>query len=402
MKYAYRALNAKGGVVTGDIMAKDQRDAVRLLRKQGLTVVEVKDVAAGGGRLAAAGKRRKASRQDLQMYMHQLATLVESKVALEETVDSLAESIGHQAVAKSFADIGAAIRRGVTFSEALKQSGLPLPGYFYPLVEAGELTGKLGAALRDAVEQWEYDIQTANELRGAMTYPVILIVSGVAAVLLIFVVVVPKFTNLLEKTKGEVPLLAKLVLGTGKIVNDNLLLVSLGAVAVLLFLVYSFANAGMRTRVRDTCGRLPFLGAWLMESDVGRWSAMLATLLDNRVSLLKSLELAQRYVSMTSLRARLMHVTQSVKNGARLAEALQEAGAITQMGFNLVRVGEHTGELPVMLRSLAKLYATSVRNRTKRFLTLLEPLAIIIIGAVIGLIMGGIVLAITSVNNISL
>lgn len=398
MQFKYKALNAKGGHVTGTVAAKDHRDAIRILKKQGLNVLEVKSqIKAGKGRTW-----RKASTLDIYMYMHQLCTLLEARVSIEDSVNSLAESVGHESLRKHFENLAAGIRHGASFSESLMKSGLDLPGYFFPLAEAGELTGKLGESLRDALEQWDFDLKMAAELRNALTYPCILIVAGIGAVFLIFAVVVPKFTNLLKKTKGEIPFLAKAVLGTGQFVNDHIILVSIAFAAMVVMMVYAVMNKNARRVLIDVAAKIPLIRDWLFESEIAKWSAMLSTLLGSRVALLKALELTQRYIRVTSLKARLTYVHQSVKNGLNLADAMLEAGAITSMGFSLVQVGEKSGELPNMLRSLATLYINSVRNRTKRFLVLLEPIAIILIGVVIGLIMAGIILAITSVNNISL
>ncbi len=400
MNYRYRALNAEGGTVTGTTSGATPRDAIRSLQKQGLRVVDIKEEKekASSRRMS----KKKASKQELVMYMHQLTTLLESKVSLEEAVESLAESSGQPFIAKEFEKIGAALRRGDNFSKALKASQIPLPGYFYPLCEAGELTGKLGAAMRDGVTQWEYDMEVATEMRNAMTYPVILIVTGIGAVMLIFAVVVPKFVNLLEKSKADIPFLALAVLRTGEFVNNNLIVICALAAAIAAVAVYSFSNPNIRLKVRDFFSKVPLFREWLMESEIAHWSAMLATLLENRVELMRALELARSYVISSQLQARLAHVSKSVKNGVHLSHSLHEAGAITPMGFNLVRVGERTGELAAMLRSMTALYTASVRARTKRFLVLLEPLAIIAIGSVVGLIMAGIILAITSVNNISI
>ncbi len=400
MNYRYRALNAEGGTVTGVTTGSSPRDAIRSLQKQGLRVVDIKEE-----KEKASSRRmgkKKATKQELVMYMHQLTTLLESRVSLEEAVESLAESSGQQFIAKEFEKIGAALRRGDNFSKALKASQMPLPGYFYPLCEAGELTGKLGAAMRDGVTQWEYDMEVATEMRNAMTYPVILVVTGIGAVMLIFAVVVPKFVNLLEKSKAEIPFLALAVLRTGEFVNNNIIVISALAAGIVAIAVYSFSNPKIRLKIRDFFSKLPLFREWLMESEVAQWSAMLATLLENRVELMHALELARSYILSSQLQARLVHVSKSVKNGVLLSHSLQEAGAITPMGFNLIRVGERTGELAAMLRSMTVLYTASVRARTKRFLVLLEPLAIIAIGSVVGLIMAGIILAITSVNNINI
>lgn len=399
MNYQYKALNTDGISVTGTLSAENPRIAARMLRHQGLNLVELKD-SVGTGR--GIRTRRQPKAQEVLMLMHQLCTLLESGVSLEESVESLAESSGYPMLAKEFGDIGAGLRRGVSFSESLKASKLRIPEYFYPLTQAGELTGKMSHALRDGVTQWEYDIRTAEELRNALTYPVILLVSGIGAVLLIFALVVPRFVKLLDKAQGEIPLLARIVLGMGSLVNDCLTWIIIAGIGIAALSLYGFMDKNMRQRGRDFLARVPVLKIWLTETEVGHWAAMLATLLENRVSLLNALELARQYVCLTELHARLLQVSQSVRNGTPLSSALQDMSAVTATGYNLIRVGERSGELPRMLRSLAILYSESGRNRVRQFLIILEPAAILIIGAVVGFIMAGIILAITSANNISL
>ena len=400
MNYEYRAINSEGGVINGVVAADDLRVAARRLRQQGLNLVSlnpaVQRVQPGG-----AFKRR-VKPQDVMIVMHQLCTLLESSVGLDDSVESLAQSAGQPELAAKLTELGVALRHGVSFSEALQSSDLKLPPYFQPLAEAGELTGKLAQALRDGVSQWEYELKTSAEMRNALTYPVILVVSGFAAIMLIFTMVVPKFVNLLNKAHGDVPLLARLVLGGGAFVNDNLRLLLGLAVVGLVVGYYVLANRETRQSAWDLLARQPIFREWILEADIGRWAVMVATLLENRVPLLNALELARKNIKTSSLKAQYVHVSKSVRGGASLADSLRDSVSIPATGYNLVRSGENSGQLPSMLRSLGKLYSESVRNRTKRFLLLLEPIAILVIGLVVGLVMAGIILAITSVNDISL
>ena len=401
MKYRYKVINADGELVAGTVIADNQRLAIRTLRAQGLNVVDVKEEVSGNQHSGRRGMKAPGTREML-IFMHQLSTLLESGVSLEESVDSLSESAGHSVLAREFGDIAISLRRGLSFPDALKNCGLEIPKYFHPLAQAGELTGKMAQAMRDGTTRWEYELRTANELRNALTYPIILIVCGICSVLLIFALVVPRFVKLLDKTQGEVPLLARVVLGMGGFVNEHLAMIIGAGICAGIFAAYAFIDKGMRQRCRDFLARMPMIGEWLTEANIGQWADMLATLLENRVELLKALDLSRDHVSISSLHARLSHATQSVRNGTSLAVSLRDMGAVTPAGYNLIRVGERSGELPGMLRSLASLYAESGRNRMKRFLIILEPAAILIIGAIVGLIMAGIILAITSANNISL
>jgi general secretion pathway protein F len=138
---------------------------------------------------------------------------------------------------------------------------------------------------------------------------------------------------------------------------------------------------------------------WIVEAEVGRWSSTLSALLAGRVELIRALGLAAESVKLEFLRNRLARVARSVKGGASLSSALREHHALNPTGYDLVAVGEASGELPKLLRALARLYETTGRDRMKRILQLIEPLAIIVIGVVIGVIVTAIILAITSVNE---
>ena len=144
------------------------------------------------------------------------------------------------------------------------------------------------------------------------------------------------------------------------------------------------------------------LGDWLGELDTAKWASLMSAMLASRVSLLDALGLASRGVRLTRRRSTLEQATSDVRGGDALSAALEKRGALTPTAYNLLRVGEQSGQLPEMLRALATLYEENGTRRMKRLLTVIEPLAILLIGAFLGLIMIGIILAITSVNDIAI
>ena len=156
-----------------------------------------------------------------------------------------------------------------------------------------------------------------------------------------------------------------------------------------------------RARVLEMLSRLPIIGSWLTEVEIGQWSAMLGALLENRVPIITAMELAHDGVRLNSLRHQLQQALREVRGGKKLADALASTRSLNATGLNLIRVGERSGELAPMLRALATLYENAGRDRMKRFLLLLEPAAILLIGGVIGTIMIAIMLAITSMSTLS-
>lgn len=396
MIFQYEAVDNSGTIVSGELEAMSANEAVRSLRSRRLMATEVVEVA--GDLRPPAG--RKASRQDLIVSLHEMVTLLESEVSIGETIES--QSHAHYALdlSQSYNRMAVEIRRGNSFSAALSASGLKLPDYILYLAEAGELTGNLAQSLREGVEQFEYEHRLAQEFRTALTYPAVLVASGIAAVLLIFTFVVPRFLPMLERAE-DLPWLSELVFSAGVLFNEYYLLFFLLIGAVIGAGLWAASNRQVRQVLLDGLSRMPVVGAWIAETDTARWSSVMAALLVSRAELLKALELAALAVQSSPRRARLALVTRDIRAGESLADSLEKAGVLTTTGYNLIRSGEKTGKLAPMMKSVARLYDEGARNRMQRVLALIEPLAILLIGGFIGTVILGVILAITSINNVN-
>ena len=392
--YDYECADRQGGLHQGQVRADSLEDAIRRLQDNGHTILEVTERRPSSPGLL----RRRLRAQDVTVALHELATLLEAGVPLGDAV--LAQSRGsHQAqLADAFARIGLELTRGRSFLDSLKDSRLPLPDYVFQLAAAGELSGQLAEALRQAVSQLEYDRKVAADFRSALTYPAILISAGLAAVLFVFIFVVPRFSNLLADG-NDLPLLAEVILRTGLWFNDNslLVLIVLGGGAALAALL--LRQAGFRQGLLDLGARLPVLKDWFSEADTARWASVMSAMLFSRVELMDALTLALRGVRVSRRRSGLERTAADLRSGVALSAALERQDALTPTGYNLIRVGEQSGQLAEMLRSLANLYQENSSRRMARFLNLVEPVAILLIGGFLGLIMVGIILAITSINE---
>lgn len=399
-RYSYRALGSEGAVLDGELAAQSEREAARLLERRGLAPVSLQEVASAGAPRTGLRRARRLRQQDLLLALHELSTLLNAGVGLADAVAAQARSARHPQLVAAFGHMSTGLRQGQSFSQALGTSGLALPPYVATLVRSGEQAGLLGRALSDAVGQMEYDQTVRQEIRQALTYPAVLVAAGIGAVVLMFTFVVPRFSALLNRAE-DLPWLAAAVLNTGMFSREYwwVLLVGLGLAAA--WGVRSLRNPEARARGFERLERLPVIGTWRVEAETAAWSRILSTLLGNRVPLLDALGLAQAGVRAPGRRARLEEAARAVRNGATLADALEEQDTLSPTGYNLVRVGERAGELPAMLQSLARLCEEAGRARMKQFLALLEPLAIMLIGGVIGVIMIGIILAITSANDIA-
>lgn len=399
-EFSYEAANAEGRMMKGQISAGSLREAQRSLRAQGLAPVEI-----GLTTVKAKPKRppkKKSNRQDQILVMGELAVLLDAGVALAEAVKSLGHSDLPLDLSQAFDQIERGLRQGQRFSVALKAHLPMLPTYVHQLVAAGEMTGQLAEALRDGAAQMDYDYRVLQEIRNALVYPSVLVGAGVTAVLFIFIVVVPRFAAMFQSARVEIPLLSKIVLTIGLFTRDHLLELGLGFGLFVVVVLMLSRRPAVRAAAMEVAPKLPLFGGWLDETEVGRWAAMLSILLRNKIPLIQALELSRTGLRIPSVRDRMSQVEKAVRGGRSLADALSAHTDMMPIGLNLVRIGERAGNLPDMLKSLASLNERSAKDRMKRFLLVIEPLAIIIIGAVIGLIVTAIMLAVTSISNIQI
>lgn len=396
--FSYEAVDRSGGKTTGSVEAASEGEAARQLAQQGLTPYALKRVGQGW----RTPRRRRASARELQLVLQEFATLLESGVGLVTALSSLAKSSHHPSLTGAFAEMERSVRRGESFSTALRESKLPVPEYVHQLAHAGEATGRLAESIRGGVDQYEYDQRVRQEMTGAMIYPVVLVSSGIAAVGIIFLWVVPRFGGLLTQHKDTMPAISRWTIASGVWLSNHIWLVLLALAAAAVGLRMLWKAPGVVDALVERAARLPVVGDWLVEAEVGRWASTLSALLAGRVELIRALNLSASSVRMQFLRTRLLAVAKSVKTGSTLSAALREHRSLNPTGYDLVTVGEASGELPKLLAALARLYETTGRDRMKRALQLIEPLAIIIIGVVVGTIMTAIILAITSVNDVPL
>lgn len=393
MKFAYELLDAEGRLQRGQLEAASEAEARRQLQRQGGTVLGIEE---GGAKAGAAGRVSTAA---LQLALTELATLLGSGLGVADSVASVAAAHREDALGGPFERLGREISQGKPFAEALRACGLALPAYFLQLARAGEMTGRLAQSLEEALAQYVYEREATGEMRNALIYPAVLVGTGLTAVGLMFSFVVPRFAGLLE-TAEDLPWLAWAVLSTGQFVNQNLLLVLLALLLLAVGATRALRHAGFREEALERLARAPVIGAWIRDAGTAGWAGLMGALLAQGVPMLDSLELANAGVRPASRRRRLEAAARAVRGGLALSVALEEQSALDATAYNLLRTGERAGRLPDMLKALATLCRKSGRERMKRVLLLVEPIAILLIGAGIGTIVLGIVLAITSISDI--
>lgn len=396
--FHYEALNNDGKTTRGKMTAENEREVQRQLKGQGLVSLSVdrEDT-----KETQSLFKKTLKTQDRILVLEELGVLLKAGVPLADAIDSIANSGIHPEITRGFGEISSNLKRGEKFSVALKKNLPNLPSYVDQLVAAGEITGNLESALLDSANQMQYDLNVQKDIQSALTYPTILVIAGIGAVFFMFTVVVPKFESLFEGKLDQLPSLSRIVMGGGIFLRENLYTV-LGALTALIFLfIFIFRLPQVKNGMLEFSQSIPLFGSWMKESEAGRWATLLSILLQNKIPLMQALELAKTGLKIPSMQEQMMQVAISVRGGSSLANALKDHTHFAPISINLVNVGEKAGNLGEMLKSLSTLYQRSGKDRMQKFLALIQPLSIIVVGGLIGAIVGGIILGIQSITDLA-
>lgn len=412
--FDYRGVSLDGKRSRGSIEAASRTEALQTLTARGFNVYELSDKSSGTtktqsqapeqvGLFTKSGNAqsvRSVKDDELRLCIHELATLLNAGISLADAVLNIARGHANRPLGFALDATYSSLRTGERFAESLTSSGLRLPDYVTELIRAGEETGKLGEALTSASEQLEADAQFRRESRNALTYPMVLIVSGLLATLVVFVFVVPKFANILTNPKADIPLFSRWVLESGLWLVQNKLIAALVAFAAVAGTVLLLAQASVRAQLWEAASVLPLAKRWVEHVELSRWSSMLSVLLVHHVPLLDAMSHAANCLKGQTLRRKAQMIITDVKSGQPLAAAMQAHQYVDAVGLNLIRVGEQSGKLAETTGSLAKLHRNQAEQNMKQFLVLLEPVTILLVSVLLGGIMISVMLAITSLTSV--
>ncbi len=399
-RFDYQALDVAGRRIAGRLEARDEAAAARELLKQGLKPVSLTGVAvAQAVPPGALFAKRKIAVADKVVALRELGTLLKAGVPLDEALSSLASGHSGNPLGAVMSQTLKSVSAGQNLHDAMAASGLHLAEHLLTLVKVGEASGQLPMALADAAEQLDQSRRIAQELRNALTYPAVLVSAGLLAVLIIFIGVIPRFAPMLRSSRGDVPEFSRWVIETAVFMKSNLLALGLLAGFLVMGAIVLLSRPGVRQSMMDRLALAPVVGPWLRDAEVGRWATLMGTMLRNRVPLLQALKLSLGATGLRDFGLLIASTARELEQGRSLYECLQHSHWIPPARLNLIKVGERSGTLDAMLTSLGSMQTEAARERQKQAMALIEPVAILLIGAVIGVLMVSVMMAITSMNS---
>ena len=407
--YSFEALTAEGQTRKGVLEADSAKAARSQLRGQSMVPLKVEPLGADGARLAdkdGAGqggglrRRRVFNATGLGVWTRQLAGLVSSGLPLERALTSLAEEADTQAQHHLVASLRGEVNGGSTFARALAQHPREFSDIFVAVIGAGEQSGNLGLVLERLADDLEEQQALKSKLVGAALYPAIVTLVAISIVLFLVTYVVPQVAHVFANSKHALPILTVIMIGVSNFLRSYGWLLLILLVLAVLGLRTALKNAVLRERFDAAWLGLPILGNLARSYNAARFASTLAMLASAGVPILKALQAAADTLSNQAMRADALDALVLVREGAPLASALAQKKRFPGLLAMFARLGEQTGQLPVMLQRAAKQLGTEVARRAMQLATLLEPLLIVAMGVVVMLIVLAVLMPIIQLNQL--
>ena len=386
MEYRCRLGTPGGEIIEGVYVADSEARLRREFEDKGLYVLAIQQAgrrALAGFHLPALPKRRKVPSREFLVFNQELATLLKAGMPLVQSLDILRQRITHPIFKVVLDDVYERVRAGSALSDAFDAHPGLFPGVYTASLLAGEKSGNLEQVLRRYVAYVKVVSGVQRKTISALVYPAILVLLSLIVVTVIVVKVVPEFGSFYGQFGKELPLSTRFIVGVSTFVTTYFLLIFGAIVATAAAFYWWVKQPGQRRRLDRLILKLPMLGSIAQKFSTSQGARTLATLLGGGIPLVNALDVTSRSLSNQHMAAELVKAAQQVREGRSLAGTLQESGSFPDVAIKMVEVGESTGALQEMLNSLADFYDEEIDTNLGRFVTIIEPALLVIMGIVI-------------------
>jgi type IV pilus assembly protein PilC len=383
--FTYKAVDASGIPSTGEIVGATKDAVVEELKARGLRVMDLKERKSGLQMEITLVKRVKA--QELTIMTRQLATMISSGMTLLRAFYVLEEQIENKLLRDTVGAVREDIESGISFSEALAKHPKIFSPLYVAMVRAGEAGGVLEESLERVADQLEKDDSLRRQVKSAMAYPTVVLTFAFMVLIGLIAFIVPVFVGVFKDFGGELPAITKFTVALSNFVTGQwYILVAVMVGTVVGFRKWKSSSWG-RPQWDQLRLRIPFkIGDTVQKIALARWSRTFSALYGAGVPIMQAIEVTGQTAGNAVVDKAMAAVIESVKSGGSIAEPLKSAPIFPPMVAQMIAIGEETGNLDTMLSKVADFYEDQVAAAIKALTSILEPVMIVLVGAIVGFI----------------
>jgi len=410
-KFYYIARDRKGNKVTGAEEASGSEELINRLQVRDLLVISVmpelkqgdlpaQSTFTGGTQPRPRAMHGWVTSDDLVLFCRQLATLLGAGVTILKSLEIIAQQVPSQKLYQVIRDLQKKMEAGLSFHEAMSKHPKVFTDLWVNLVESGEASGNLAMVLNRLAGYLELKAAFKRKIVSATIYPAILFVAGTAALLFMTIKIIPTFVELFKGFNIKLPALTVILVETSVFIRKFVLIIFVGiAAGIFILRKYAQTKEGGR-QIEKILFRLPIFGEFYRVVVIERFTSEMSTLVESGVPILYSLEIAERSVGNLTLGDIIRKVKDDVREGKPLSQPLAQSGFFDPMAVQMVSIGEEIGELSNMFKRLNVFYQEYVETFLTRFTTMFEPIMLVFMGLVVGIMVIGMFLPIFQITQI--
>ena len=401
--FSYQVVNMAGEIEEGECEAFDEANCIQQLQNDGYIPIRVtssKSQTFLGLNLNA--RRNKLSTKNIVLFTAELAMLLESGLPLDRSLVVLMDLASNdEALRKVIERVLEKVKSGVSLADALEQQSGVFSKFYLNMIRAGEAGGNLDQVLNHMAVYLESSQELKETVSTALIYPAILLVMSLASLFIMLTFVVPQFSEMFASAGKALPISTQIVVGLAAWLQSYWWIVIGGVFSIVSYFKIQLGNSETKKIWDGHWLKLPLIGEMILNKEIANITRTLGTLLRNGVSILPAFSIVCETVDNLVVASALHDTQEQLKQGKTLFDALEQKELFPKMAMQMIKMGEETGHLEVMLLRIATIYDKQLRVSIARMLALLEPTLIITLGIMIAGIIVSILLAILSVNDLA-
>ncbi len=387
--FAYKAKTETGRVISGKIESRNQREAITELSHLDLVVFEVKPINAFFNQEISIGAKLKE--KDFVVFLRQFSTLMGAGILLLEAVELLAAQTESEILQKALGEIAEDIKGGTPLSDSMGQYPKLFPELLVQMIRSGEVSGRLDDVLDQMSTYYEKQFHLRQKVSSALTYPVVIAVFAIAVTVFMLLAIVPMFAGMYAESGSELPFITRAVMAVSNFIKD------FWWVIILLIVVFIIVHKRIKKTEKGSYlidkikFKIPVLGKFNQKVALARMTQTLSSLLASSVPILQAVEITSRVVGNKVIEEVLLESRNSLERGESLAAPMSQSWVFPPLVIHMVKVGEQSGALDTMLKKVADIYDQEVNVASDKLQSLIEPILIIFLSVIVGIIILSIV-----------
>jgi len=396
--FKYIAKGIDGSTIKGEIEGENERDVVQRLRRDNIYPIKITKESLANKELKFSILQR-VKIKDIAIFCRQFHAIIEAGISLLECLEILRAQTENKKLRNSIYEVYEEVQKGNTLSMAMNKHPNVFPEMLVNMVETGEVSGQLDIVMARMADHYEKENKLRQKITGTMVYPIIIGIVSILVVWFLMVFVLPNFISMFGSFGVQLPLITRILLALGNWLKSYWYMpIIIVGIIYYIYKKYSRSQTG-RYRIDSLKLNLPIIGPVNRKIATSRFSRTLSTMLFSGISIIEAMEIVIKVIGNAVISEGINKSMDNIRKGIGIADPIKEIGVFPPMLISMVRIGEESGSLDAMLAKTADFYDDEVESAVAKMTTLIEPIVLVLMAVVVGVIIVSIVLPMFEMFN---